>query len=167
VRRPPDQTQALEPVDQVGHARAVNLQSRPHLAQRQRPATAQEQQHQRLISRERQLERLEEHVQTRDQDLLHAHDRRHRLHSRHRRCAPMSVPQTARLGDRVEIKRRRTQDATATGHGGEHAIYQDPPAIAAWLPSSGHPSKLDGYPGQPLRQLSMRPMRPVRRADWL
>ena len=57
VRLAPHEARALEPVDDVGHRRPVDLQPVAHLAQRQRAAAAVVQEHQRLVARERQVER--------------------------------------------------------------------------------------------------------------
>src|SRR3954467_10856958 len=80
MRLAPDQAGALQLVDDVGHARAVDLQPHAHLPQRQRSPAAEEEQHQRLVARKREAERLQHRVQAREQDLLDAHDRRDRAH---------------------------------------------------------------------------------------
>ena len=75
VRGAVDQADPLEAVDRVGDAGPVHLQALADLAQRQRPAAAEVQQHQRLVAGEGELERLQQQVQPRDQDLVHPHDR--------------------------------------------------------------------------------------------
>src|SRR3954468_4256472 len=102
VRLAADQAGALQLVDDIGHARAVDLQPHAHLPQRQRPAAAEEEQHQRLVAGERQPERLQHRVQAREQDLLDPHDRGDRAHRGARLCAPALLPLAPRLGDRIE-----------------------------------------------------------------
>jgi hypothetical protein len=83
---------ALEAVNQVGDAGSVNLQAITDLAERQRTAARQMQQHQRLIAGEREVEIGDDRVQAADQDLLGTHDRGDRAHRRRRLVAPALPP---------------------------------------------------------------------------
>ena len=113
VRLAAHETGALEAVDQVGDARRVHLQPRADLPERQRPAPADAQDHERLVARERQVVRLQQEVEARHQDLLDAHDRGDRAHRRRRRAAPVLDPLPAGLGDGVE---RRVACGSQAGH---------------------------------------------------
>ena len=116
VRLARDEAGALEPVDDVGHRRPVHLQPVAHLAQRQRAAAAVVEEHQRLVAREGQVERLELVVEPREQDLLDAHDRGDGAHRRDRLVAPVGAPVPPRLGDGVEVGHARArQPRTASG----------------------------------------------------
>ena len=106
VRDAAHETVGLELVDDVRDARAVDLEALADLAERQRAGARERQQHERLVAREREAERAEQLVEARHQDLLGAHDRRHRGHRARGLLAPALGPVAARLGDRVDAQRR-------------------------------------------------------------
>ena len=82
VGHPAHEPVGLELVDDVGHRRAVDLEALADLAQRQRARAREGEEHQRLVAREGQPVRAQQVVQARHQDLLGAHERRHRRHRR-------------------------------------------------------------------------------------
>ena len=82
----------------------MNLQPVADLAERQLATAAVEQQYQRLVARERQIEGIQKVVQPRQDDLLGAHDGRHSGHRRHGRLAPMLAPLAAGLLDWIEAQ---------------------------------------------------------------
>ena len=94
-----------EPPDDRGHRRRVHLEPLTHLAQRQRAAGGEDEQHQGLVAREGQPVRLEDRVEPADDQLLDAHQRGHRVHRRH--AIPPEPPLPRRLVDRVERQRLR------------------------------------------------------------
>ena len=82
-----------EPPDDRGHRGGVHLEPLAHLAERQRAAGGEDQQHQRLVAREGQPVRLEDRVEPADHQLLDAHQRGHRVHRRH--AVPARAPTAA------------------------------------------------------------------------
>ena len=107
-----DEAGRLEPAHDRGDRRGVHLQPLPHLAERQRPARGEGQQHQRLVAREAQAVRLEERVQPPDHQLLDPHQRRDRVHRGH--AVPVGAPLAGRLVDGVEGK-GHGQEASSPG----------------------------------------------------
>ena len=98
VRHAAYEAVGLEPVDDVGHARGVELEPLTHRAHRQPAAAGEREQHQRLVARERQAVRAQRAVHRREEDLLHPH---HARDGRHRpRGADPPLPQRRRPHDR-------------------------------------------------------------------
>ena len=91
----------------------------PILPSGSEPRAAEDEHHQRLVAREREPERPQHLAEPREQDLLHAHDRRDRRHRRRGLLAPALAPLAARLRDRVERKRlaHRARKALQTAPG--------------------------------------------------
>jgi hypothetical protein len=104
VRLAAHQPLPLKAVDQVGDARRVHLEALPDLAERERPAAAEVEEHQRLVAGERQPVRSERLVQPREPDLLDAHHRGHRLHRRDVAGVEVRGPLAPRLLDRVKLE---------------------------------------------------------------
>jgi hypothetical protein len=100
VRAAVDQARGLEPPDDRGHRRGVHLEPLPHLAERQRAARGEHQQHQRLVAREGQPVGLEDAVEPPDHQLLDAHQRGDGVHRGD--AVPVLAPLPGGLVDRVE-----------------------------------------------------------------
>ncbi len=81
VRLALDQAVAHEPVDCVGHARGVHLQSRDRAGHRHPSLAGEPEQAQHLVPGERQAERFEGRIDAREHELLGADDRRHGRHA--------------------------------------------------------------------------------------
>ena len=110
-----DEPGGLEPVDDRGDGGRVHLEPLTHLPQRQRPPRGEGQQHQRLVAREGEPERLQQPVEATEEQLLHAHQRGDRVHLGY--AVPVRRPLPGRLVDRVERQGR----SSSRSIGGSHA----------------------------------------------
>src|SRR5215208_720477 len=156
VRAALDVAELLEPVDDAGHARAVDLEPVAHLPQRQRAGAREVQQHERLVAGEGELPRPQEIVEPGDEDLLRAHDARHGGHGGERRGSPARLPLPRGLLDRVERQRAHAQQGR-TGPRWTAALCESSYAPGmcsseSWPPSrlyvkSGTPSPVTSSPG--------------------
>jgi hypothetical protein len=101
VRGTRDEPGRLEAVDGVRDAGLVHLQPRPDRAHRQRPTSAEEQQHEDLVAGEGHVEGLEHRLDPRQRDLVRAHEGGDRGHAVGGVAPAVLDPLPVRLGDRV------------------------------------------------------------------
>src|SRR5664280_1042580 len=104
MREPGDQPLCLEPIDGIGDARRMHLQSGTDPAERQRSGAAEAQQHQQLVAGKGEVEGAERRVDPGQIDLMRPHDRGHRGHPRRSRLPSALSPLAACLFDGIEVE---------------------------------------------------------------
>ena len=100
-----NQTVPLESADGVRDTRRVNLQPCADPTDRQRPAAGEPQQHQHLVTGERQPEWLQGSFNVCEEDLLDTHDRRDDGHSFGGIGPAAGIPVRTREADRIVAQR--------------------------------------------------------------
>ena len=96
----------LEPINCICDGTWSDLQPHADFTQRQCSATAEVQKHQYLIPGKRQAKRTQDVIKLRQEELVHAHDRRHHGHTVGRPTPAVAYPLPPCLRDEVEGERR-------------------------------------------------------------